>query len=436
MALDKLGGNSFSTGAIANSLGYTPANKAGDTFTGAVSIAGPATSNGVTLGLSDSSSSADSRHILITRGSSNAVVGIAGSQTNDPLWISRTGGYDVMVSSTGALMLNTTSDSNINDTSSVVKLVINGDQHFPRQSAKIYFGDVTSNTPLSIGEGLQADAGTDKDFMSLYMRNSLRVHGFTPGNSSVSTEVCRITGSGILMGSEPYGIYTKTIQTPNGGAQTCRFIEDCLGRWVLVGKFAADASVSIGGTWSSVRGLSTSTSQSDTTAFSADWGDSYPTEVRVLGSTNFDFWKENRTIDFIYRVPSGRNWATFFNNGSSTMDSQSTRFGFAVTGAYDGFGRWNNPSMNWMGMSDAATTNPSSAYTTPTSSAFNWNTAGDAKLTAIHTGAYSGQDYTETVGFGFDDTTRGFSDAYPSTQSNMQGGTAYSSAVWILIKLN
>lgn len=38
MALDKLGGNSFSTGAIANSLGYTPANKAGDTFTGAVAV--------------------------------------------------------------------------------------------------------------------------------------------------------------------------------------------------------------------------------------------------------------------------------------------------------------------------------------------------------------------------------------------------------------
>ena len=38
MALDKLGGNSFSTGAIANSLGYTPANKAGDTFTGTVTF--------------------------------------------------------------------------------------------------------------------------------------------------------------------------------------------------------------------------------------------------------------------------------------------------------------------------------------------------------------------------------------------------------------
>jgi hypothetical protein len=40
MPIDKLSGNSFSTGAIANSLGYTPANKAGDTFTGNVTVSG------------------------------------------------------------------------------------------------------------------------------------------------------------------------------------------------------------------------------------------------------------------------------------------------------------------------------------------------------------------------------------------------------------
>jgi len=35
--IDKLSANAFATGAVANSLGYTPANKAGDTFSGAVS---------------------------------------------------------------------------------------------------------------------------------------------------------------------------------------------------------------------------------------------------------------------------------------------------------------------------------------------------------------------------------------------------------------
>lgn len=38
MAVDRLSGNSFNTGAIANSLGYTPANKAGDVFTGSVDM--------------------------------------------------------------------------------------------------------------------------------------------------------------------------------------------------------------------------------------------------------------------------------------------------------------------------------------------------------------------------------------------------------------
>ena len=36
MPIDKLSANAFATGAVANSLGYTPANKAGDTFTGTV----------------------------------------------------------------------------------------------------------------------------------------------------------------------------------------------------------------------------------------------------------------------------------------------------------------------------------------------------------------------------------------------------------------
>jgi hypothetical protein len=404
-----------------------------------IDVTGPGTSNGVTMRLSDAATVADSRHLLIARGSSTAAIGIAGSQANDPLWITRTGQYDMMVAANGTVMLNATTDSNISDASSVVKLAINGDQHFTRQSSKIYFGDVTAAVPLSIGEGLQGDSGNDKDFMSLYGRSNIRFYTYTYGSSAASTEYMRISPQSVVMFGEPYSTYVKTVVTPNGGSQSCRFIEDCLGRWVLVGRFAADAAASIGNTWSSVRGLSTSTSQSQATEFSADWGDTYPTEVRVLGSTNFDLWKENRTIDFVYRVPSGRNWATFFNNGSSTMDVTSgspSRYGFSVAGAYDGFGRWNNPSMNWMGMSDTATTNPSSAYTTPTTNAFNWYTAGDAKLTAKWNGTYSGQDDSWTTGFGYDDTYRFFNDSFPTNTGQNSAASSYSSAVWILIKLN
>lgn len=46
MPIDKLSGNSFATGAVANSLGYTPANKAGDTFTGNVVFSANATITG------------------------------------------------------------------------------------------------------------------------------------------------------------------------------------------------------------------------------------------------------------------------------------------------------------------------------------------------------------------------------------------------------
>jgi hypothetical protein len=67
MAIDKLGGNSFSTGAIANSLGYTPANKAGDTFTGAVTV-GNTTINGT----------------LTTNGGNTSITYNGNSSTNFP----------------------------------------------------------------------------------------------------------------------------------------------------------------------------------------------------------------------------------------------------------------------------------------------------------------------------------------------------------------
>jgi len=236
-----------------------------------------------------------------------------------------------------------------------------------------------------------------------------------------------------------YSTYTKSMATPNGGTQTVRIIEDALGQWILVGRFAANAMSEIQGTWSTVRGLSTSTSQSTATAFSADFGDAYPTEVRVMGATDFDNWRDTRTIDFVYRVPAGRQWQTFFNGGNTDgtfVTSVVPRYGWDCAGTYDGFGRWNNPLNTQIGMADGAYTNPSSAYTTPSSGAIYWNGTGDAKMSVIHTGVYSGQDTYTTSAFGADDAVTGFFDVYPTTSSNMAAGNVYSSAVWILIKLN
>lgn len=241
---------------------------------------------------------------------------------------------------------------------------------------------------------------------------------------------------------EPLTTYVANYGTPDGGEQSCRFIVDEFGTYVLVGRFAANASASIGGTWSSVRGLDTGTDQTLTTQFSADWGTYTPTEVRIIGATDFSDWVNTRVVDFILGVPTGRQWKYFFSGGASSgMTSggdnwgNGSRWGFAVNGAKDGKGRWVNSSMNFWRMSDANTTNNVAAYSTPTASAFNWAAAGDAKLGATHTSVSGGQDADYTVGFGYDDTIQFYGDEWPSAGNNGNGGVDYGAAAWILIKV-
>ena len=242
-----------------------------------------------------------------------------------------------------------------------------------------------------------------------------------------------------------FGVYTseiRLIDTPNGGLKQCRVITDNYGEWILVGRFAASAMTTIQSIWSSESGLDTSTSQSTTTKFSADFGDSYPTEVRIMGATDFTKWRDTRTVDFVYGVPEGRAWKYFFSGGAENgmtsvgpNHSGNNKFGWNINGSYDGFGRWVNPAQTSVGMSDANITNPSAAYTTATTNAFNWESASDAKITVSATRTFSGQDSFVTAGFGNDDNIQGFFDEYPNETNNMQGGVDFSSAVWVLIKL-
>jgi hypothetical protein len=232
------------------------------------------------------------------------------------------------------------------------------------------------------------------------------------------------------------------IDTPNGGLKTYRVITDEYGEWIQVGRFAANAMTTIQGTWSSVSGLSTGIAQSETTEFSADFGDSFPTEVRVMGATDFNNWRNTRTIDWIYKSPEGRKWKYFFSGGAENGMTQvplvgaGTRWGWSVNGAYDGFGRWTNATLANIGMSDVNPTNPSAAYSTATANAFNWDSASDAKLTVNAYTTYSGQDEGTTSGVGSDDSTNYFFDSYPTQTINaVPGGTEFSSAVWVLIKL-
>jgi len=252
--------------------------------------------------------------------------------------------------------------------------------------------------------------------------------------------------------------YIESLYTPNGGVQNCRIFEDHLGKWVAVGYFAANAGTSIQGTWSSVRGGPTGISQTETTQFSADWGDSYPTEVRYMGATDFYNFNETKTIDFVHGVPRGRPWKEFFNNaqrrpdavtphsGTSHMGSVqgptgSEKYGWECRGAYDGRGRWHNPGYTHHRMSDINSTThlscPTAAFTTATSNAFNWNTYQDAKISVHHSFDYSGQDTGGySAAFGRDDTVIGFYDDYPNSRSNMMASTNnYGSAVYVLMKL-
>ena len=245
--------------------------------------------------------------------------------------------------------------------------------------------------------------------------------------------------------------WVEHIMTRDGGLQHVRMVEDWSGLWIQAGRWAADACLEIQTTWSSVRGLSTSLEQSATTQFSADFGHTYPTECRFMGATDFGNYYETRTIDFVHKIPAGVPWKHFMANqhtynasdtttmqGTVTGGSGGAKTGWRCEGAYDGFGRWSNPHYRYHKISDGANscTHHTGAFSTATANAFNWELANDAKVTVDGLGNdYSGQDVTESSGFGNDDNIVGFFDDWPVNVANMGGGRDFSSAVWVLIKM-
>ena len=288
--------------------------------------------------------------------------------------------------------------------------------------------------------GFRFDLSPSSGDFQFKVGNTEKVRISKEGN--ISTPVQDLSSTAIPTSQGLYTTEIRLIDTPNGGLKKCRVITDNYGEWILVGRYAANAMTTVQSTWSSESGLDTSTSQSTTTKFSADFGDSYPTEVRIMGATDFGKWRDTRTVDFVYGVPEGTSWKYFFSGGAvngmtsvGPNHSGNNKFGWSINGSYDGFGRWVNPLQTSVGMSDGNPTNPSAAYTTATTNAFNWDTADDAKMTVSATRTFSGQDSFETAGFGNDDGIQGFFDEYPGETNNMQGGTDFSSSVWVLIKL-
>jgi len=71
-------------------------------------ISGSSAEHGSALNLNAAAASRDTKHLKITRSSSTGSIGIAGSQANDPLWITRSDGYDLMITKAGKVGIGTT----------------------------------------------------------------------------------------------------------------------------------------------------------------------------------------------------------------------------------------------------------------------------------------------------------------------------------------
>lgn len=174
MPIDKLSGNSFSTGAIANSLGYTPANKAGDTFTGAVVV-----SNTISVGNTTITGTAN-----ISGNSFVAGIGTFGTTTTgfpSPLYAYKS----VSNITSGAQEANSAAVFGKADASGDVSVFIGADQGTNKYG---YVGSVnknTSYTPLilqpaggNVGIGANSmpivslDMGTKTDAIRLPVGNT------------------------------------------------------------------------------------------------------------------------------------------------------------------------------------------------------------------------------------------------------------------------
>jgi len=147
-------------------IGTTPSYK--------LDITGPGTAGASTLRLNDSASAADSKHLLLTRGATTAYVGIAGSQANDPLIISRSGNYDLNIDNSGNVGIGQIPTLGINGVTGV------------SFSSTGYMQAQRDGSPSSI-IALNRSS-TDGDFIRFYQANSLE------GSISVSGSTASFNG--------------------------------------------------------------------------------------------------------------------------------------------------------------------------------------------------------------------------------------------------
>ena len=155
-----------------------------------------------------------------------------------------------------------------------------------------------------------------------------------------------------------YANYIVSMQTVNGGgtARNVQVLEDCYGQWLVVAKITSTDEFK--GTMNSTGTLDTTNNQiTGNPHWSCLFGDTYPSEVRYISASDWEYWRETRIIDFVHGVPNDRKWKNFFTNGqSSDMPVvANSKLGWTCAGCYDGFGRWRNPRFINHKMSDNVT---------------------------------------------------------------------------------
>ena len=148
-------------------------------------ITGTGTANGSTLNITDASSSADSRHIKLTRSSAAAYIGVAGSIPNDPFFISRTGNNsDLVINSSGKVGIGTASPSqklHLKDTAPMAQI--------ESSSYSSFVGTAEAND--NIGNGTKAG--------NLVLRGQTGIS--ISGNGGTATQV-KIDADGLKFGSD------------------------------------------------------------------------------------------------------------------------------------------------------------------------------------------------------------------------------------------
>jgi hypothetical protein len=224
-----------------------------------------------------------------------------------------------------------------------------------------------------------------------------------------------------------------------------------------IGMFKNNASDSITKNWNSTSNLSIITKQNTSTAFSSDFGEMRPREVRILGATDFDNWEETKTIDWIYKVPKDPEdenkyikWKHFFGDGK-TKNEIHNDYGFNVAGAYDSRGRWFNNNSMYISLSNLPYVNNPESYNKGME--INWGNSEDnnKKTTQLYVYNSESDKHTITTGLGMFDSYNYFYDYNYNKneipiENNLEDGEQnskkqprqiiYNSAVWILLKID